>query len=86
MRPVILIKKDTDQISITLTAEINSKGELVLSGQDLGPRVEELWGDMDYEYWTTVPSDQKRKVLAILLLDSFASLFDLHSWLRGAGV
>ncbi|MDA2933981.1 hypothetical protein MYX82_06520 [Acidobacteria bacterium AH-259-D05] len=62
MYPVKLIQKETDEISISLTAEINSDGELVLSGQDLGPRVEELWGDMDYEYWTTVPSDQKRKV------------------------
>ncbi|MDA2931092.1 hypothetical protein MYX84_14290, partial [Acidobacteria bacterium AH-259-O06] len=41
-------KKETDEISILLTAEVNSEGELVLSGQDLG--VKELSGDMDYEY------------------------------------
>ncbi|MDA2938002.1 hypothetical protein MYX75_07050, partial [Acidobacteria bacterium AH-259-A15] len=52
----------TDEISILLTAEVNSGGELVLSGQDLGPRVEELWGDMDYEYWTTVSPDRKLAV------------------------
>ena len=86
MFPVTLIQKETDEISITLTAEINSKGELVLSGQDLGPRVKELWGDIDYEYWTTVSSDQKRKVVVQLLDDAFDSLHDLHSWLRAAGI
>jgi hypothetical protein len=27
---------------------------LVIEGQDLGPGVESIWGDSDYEYWLSV--------------------------------
>lgn len=84
MPSVTLIQEESPEISINLTAEVNSKGEFVMSGQDLGPRVEELTGDSDYEYWTTVASDQTQKVLVQLLLDAFDNLLDLHSWLKSA--
>ena len=80
------VKKDTDEISILLTAEVNSDGELVLSGQDLGPRVKELSGDMDYEYWMTVSPDRKLAALLQLLRDAFPNLLDLHFWLKSAGI
>ena len=86
MHPVTLIKRETDEIEISLTAEVDSKGELVLSGQDLGPRVEELWGDLDYEYWTTVSADRKLAVLLQLLRYAFPNLIYLQSWLESAGV
>ena len=86
MNPVTLIEREIDGIDILLTAEVDSKGELVLSGQDLGPRVEELWGDMDYEYRTAVSPDQTLEVLVQLLQDAFHNLLDLQSWLESAGV
>lgn len=39
-----------------LRAEIRASGDHVLEGQDLGPLVDSVWGDSDYEYWVTVPA------------------------------
>ncbi|WP_295447503.1 hypothetical protein [uncultured Thiodictyon sp.] len=60
----------TDQRHIT--AEITSTGDLLLSGQDLGPLVREVWGDSDYEYWLTVPASEKDRVLLMLLEIAYA--------------
>ena len=86
MQPVTLVQRETAEVSVNLTAEVNSEGELVLSGQDLGPFVEKMMGDMDYEYWTTVASDQKQKVLVLLLQDAFNDLLELRSWFKSAGI
>lgn len=57
-------------ISSRLTASIEDAG-LVLSGQDLGPGVEEIWGDLDYEYWLSVDSEYLD-----LVLDGLAKKLD----------
>jgi hypothetical protein len=31
--------------------------KFVIDTQDMGPVVEEVWGDSDYEFWTTVPRE-----------------------------
>lgn len=38
------------RVDIHVRASLRN-GELTVSGQDLGPYVEEFWGDSDYEYW-----------------------------------
>ena len=81
MAPVTLIRKQTQDIDISLTAEVNPEGHLVLSGQDTGQRVEQLFGDMDYEYWTTVSKLQKPSLIQRLLSHAFSSLPELRSWL-----
>jgi hypothetical protein len=86
VKPVSLIKSDSKEISISLTATINSDGALVLEGQDLGPRVKAYWGDSDYEYWVTVPSARKPIVLRQLLLDSFPNIKKLYAWLSSTSV
>ena len=50
-----------------LDAEINESGDLVFSGQDMGPIVEQIFGDSDYEYWLTIRSKDKDSVLLALL-------------------
>ena len=50
-----------------LDAEINESGDLVFSGQDLGPIVEGVLGDSDYEYWLTIKSRDKDSVLIALM-------------------
>jgi len=39
-----------------LWADVNGSGDLVISGQDLGPLVRRFFGDSDYEWKHTVPS------------------------------
>lgn len=52
-------------IDSRLTASIHETG-LVLSGQDVGSGVEEIWGDLDYEYWLAVDHQHLDLVLESL--------------------
>jgi hypothetical protein len=42
--------------SRSVSARINQE-EFRIDTQDMGPATEEVWGDADYEYWTTVPRE-----------------------------
>ena len=55
------------ETSVFIDAEIDEKGNLVLSGQDIGKAPEECFGDSDYEYWLVVAASDKERVLSILL-------------------
>ena len=65
-----------------LDAVIRENGDLVLSGQDLGEFVEQVWGDWDYEYWVTVNSDDKDSVLLHLIQEKFESETNFQEWLK----
>lgn len=84
-------------IQTTLCAHIDDGG-LVVEGQDVGPGVEAIWGDLDYEYWLVVRRPHMRGVLEGLLreldrevlvpddaADQEALLLDLmkRAWGRG---
>ncbi len=47
-------------------AEINDNGDLVVSGQDVGEAPLQWWGDSDYEFWVTVASKDKQRILEAL--------------------
>ena len=47
-------------------AEIKENGDLVVSGQDIGRAPLEWWGDSDYEFWATVASKDKHRILEVL--------------------
>ena len=53
--------------SVYIDAEIDEKGNLLLSGQDLGKAPKDWFGDSDYEYWVVVAASDKELVLSILL-------------------
>jgi hypothetical protein len=46
--------------------------ELVVDTQDMGPLVKEMWGDSDYEFWTTVEKEHWG-ALAVALIREFLS-------------
>lgn len=48
-----------------------SGGNLVLSGYDFGEIVESVSGDYDYEYWVTVPKEQKDRLILALMKQVF---------------
>lgn len=51
---VPLLHHEGPGIEVTLWAEARADGSVVVAGQDVGPRVEQIWGDSDYEYWLTI--------------------------------
>ena len=69
-----------------LTALLNSSGDLVLEGYDIGPSVEKFFGDSDYEYWRTVKAEHVPLVLLHLIKDRFEKESDLKAWLDEKGI
>jgi hypothetical protein len=60
MRRVLYQFKD-EEISVIVEAYFES-GNLVVEGYDIGKRVEDFWGDSDYEYSSTVAAEQLDKL------------------------
>lgn len=58
------------QVQTHLSAQIQGSGELVLAGQDVGPLVDFVWGDSDYEYWVTVRPGHYARLFEELLRDT----------------
>ena len=47
--------------------------KFTLDTQDMGPLVEEFWGDSDYEFWTIVPKEAWGQLLMALSIEFFAT-------------
>ena len=58
--------------SIYIDMSIDEDGNLLFSGQDIGSDPEEIFGDIDYEYWLTVPAAEKDRLLLALLEKHYA--------------
>ena len=80
-----------------LEASIGSNGDLIFSGQDLGPGVEGFFGASEYEWvWTVAASDCKQLLEALAsttdLLEAVSNKFsgerasDLQPFLKSAGI
>ena len=53
--------------SVHIEAEITDRGDLLLSGQDVGDAPREFFGDADYEYWLRIEARNKDRLLLALL-------------------
>src|SRR5579863_7521895 len=51
---------------------VNADGSIRIDAQDMGKRVEEIWGDSDYEFWVDVPASALRKLVFALLREKYA--------------
>ena len=77
-----LCDQKTDRVSVHVVAKLVA-GELLISGQDMGPAVEEYFDDSDYEYFYSFNEANTRKLLESLkpgadlseLLDLLANKF-----------
>ena len=54
---VVLLDEWLDGESRHVTAKLTEEGNLVVSGQDIGPSVERIFGSDEYEYAHTIPAD-----------------------------
>ena len=68
--------------SIHIDMRIDENGDLLFSGQDIGNAPEEIFGDLDYEYWLTVPASEKDRLLLALLEKHYAGDASVVSTLR----
>ena len=68
--------------SIHIDVRINENGDLLFSGQDIGDAPEKFFGDLDYEYWLTVPAAEKDRLLLALIEKHYAGDASLISTLR----
>jgi hypothetical protein len=68
MDSVLLFSLTNDTIKVTVEAYFNVTGSLVIDGYDIGKKVEEYWGDSDYEYSSTVAPDEVKKLYALFQL------------------
>ncbi len=53
---VVLLDEWVDGESRHVTAKLTEEGNLVVSGQDIGPSVERIFGSAEYEYSHTIPA------------------------------
>ena len=68
--------------SIHIDVRINENDDLLFSGQDIGNAPEEIFGDIDYEYWLTVPASEKDRLLLALIEKHYAGDAMVISTLR----
>ena len=69
--PIKLVRRG-GSTSIYIDMSIDENGNLLFSGQDIGSDPEEIFGDIDYEYWLTVPAAEKDRLLLALLEKHYA--------------
>lgn len=80
----ILYEEKREDISISVLAKISNDQDLIIEGHDSGPRVRELMGDWDYEYYLTIKSVDKQ-ILLNRIRDTNPQVIDdkeLLYWLR----
>jgi len=66
LKEVVLVEERIGADSRTIWASLAENGDLVISGQDIGPGVERVFGSDEYEFSHTVPSDYVLPFLEIL--------------------
>ena len=55
----------------SIKATFGEEGHLLISGQDMGPLVEQWWHDDDYEYFLWVTKDDVQKFTLLCLKEGF---------------
>ena len=80
-KPIELVNQG-GSTSIHIDVRIEKRGDLLFSGQDIGDAPEEIFGDLDYEYWLTVPAAEKDKLLLALIEKHYAGNSTVISEMR----
>lgn len=65
-------------------------GRIMFEGQDLGPSIEEIFGDSDYEYWVNVPAGDLQKLAFELLREKYTGQLNaveaFRDWCQTHGI
>jgi len=68
MERVTLFHYESPEIRVTVEAYFREEW-LMVEGYDIGSRVEEVWGDSDYEYALGVNQEELQKLYPLLNVD-----------------
>ena len=55
----------------SIRATFDANDNLQINGQDMGPLVEQFFGDSDYEYYLTIPKNEVKKFTLEILKKAF---------------
>lgn len=81
-------QEGTEFRSVRLALE--GDGAVRLEAQDMGPSVEKIWGDSDYEFWVRVAPSSLSKLAFELLREKFAgqlrAVDAFRDWCKTHGV
>lgn len=78
----IVLVSQGGSTSIHIDVRLKENGDLLFSGQDIGDAPEEIFGDLDYEYWLTVPAAEKDRLLLTLIETHYGGNASVISELR----
>ncbi len=82
VKEVTLLEERNGADSRSVWASLAENGDLIISGQDIGPGVERAFGSDEYEFSHTVPSDYVSPFLKIL---GATKVIDVLTALRAFG-
>lgn len=68
---VVLVDECSGADSRRIWASLDANGNLVISGQDIGPKVERIFGSTEYEFSHTVPVAYLAAFFDLLGVDKF---------------
>ena len=71
MEKTMEIFRDDGMNFTSIRANFNNDGALSIDGQDMGPLVEQFWGDDDYEYFLSIPKKSIEMFLLYLMKLAF---------------
>lgn len=81
-------QEGTEFRSVRLTMQAD--GTMVMDAQDIGPKVTEVWGDGDYEFWVRVEPAALPKLAFDLLHEKFAGQLSavtaFRDWCKAHGI
>jgi len=75
----------------SIRAAFDATGNLKIDGQDMGPLVEQFFGDDDFEYYLTIPKKELENFTLEVLKKTFnqtkpLSFYDLKDMCKDAGI
>ncbi len=86
----VQLLEERGETSRFIDAKIDEHGDLIVSGQDVGKAPREWWGDDDYEFWVTVKSEHKDKVILALIeklySGNFRAVDEFRDFLQSKGI
>ena len=65
-----IYRRDGDAFT-SIRAVFDVKGNLTIDGQDMGPTVEQFFGDSDFEYYLTIPKSEIQNFTLEVLKKTF---------------
>lgn len=65
-----MYEEERPDIKISMELYFKDTGQLIFEGYDIGQRVQEIWGESDYEYYYTIEPAEVEKLYPILSVGS----------------